>query len=162
MKKLAALALSALALSFIAACGGSAPAPSQSGPAQPGAQQIGPIGKPVVEVPDIIKGKWKAVVLVVEDKDKHTTKEDTVALGKKFKIPGSDLTIEVKEFFPSFVMQGPNITSTSNEPDNPAALVSVSEGGNQVFNGWLFARYPTTHAFMHPHFAITLKAGVPK
>ena len=163
MKKLAALTLSTLALTFIAACGGSEPAPPPSGnAAQPGAQQIAPMGKPVVEVPEIVKGKWKAVVLVVEDKEKHTTKEQTVALGEKYKIPGSDLAIQVKQFFPSFVMQGSSITSTSNEPNNPAAQVSVTEGGSEVFNGWLFARYPTTHAFTHPRFAITLKAGVPR
>jgi hypothetical protein len=164
MKKYAALTLSALALTVITACGGSEQAPPQGGAAQPGTtgQQIAPIGKPVVEVPEVVKGKWKGVVLVVEDKEKKTSKEHTVSLGEKFKIPGSDLGIEVKEFFPSFVMQGSSITSTSNDANNPAAQVVVTEGGSEVFNGWLFARYPTTHAFSHPRFAITLKAGVAK
>jgi hypothetical protein len=115
-----------------------------------------------VEVPEAIKGKWKAVVLVVEDKEKKSFKEHTVNIGEKFKVPGSDLTVVVKEFFPSFVMQGSSITSTSNEPTNPAAQVEVSEGGSLVFSGWLFARYPTTHAFSHPKYAITLKEGVAK
>jgi len=166
MKKYVVLALSTLALTAITACGGSEqPASNQNAPAQPGAQgqqQIAPVGKPVVEVPEVVKGKWKGVVLVVEDKEKKDTKEHTVNLGEKFKIPGSDLAIEVKEYFPSFVMQGSSITSTSNEANNPAAQVVVTEGGSEVFSGWLFARYPTTHAFSHPRFAITLKGGVPK
>jgi hypothetical protein len=166
MKKYVALALSTLALTVITACGGSEQpaAPTQGGAAQPGTagQQIAPVGKPVVEVPEIVKGKWKGVILVIEDKEKKTTTEHTVSLGEKFKIPGSDLGVLVKEFFPSFVMQGSSITSTSNESNNPAAQVVVSEGGSEVFNGWLFARYPTTHAFSHPRFAITLKGGVPK
>lgn len=164
MKKTVVLASSILALSFLYACGGSPSAPKNPpAPAgQQGQPQIAPIGKPVVEVPEAVKGKWKAVVLVLEDKEKKTFKEHTVKIGEKFKVPGSDLTIVVKEFLPAFVMQGSNITSTSNEPNNPAAEIVVSEGGSEVFNGWLFARYPTTHAFSHPKYAITLKEGVAK
>jgi hypothetical protein len=166
MKKTVVLISSILALSFLFACGGSAPAPkNEAAPAgQQGQQQpqVMPVGKPQVEVPEAIKGKWKGVVLVVEDKEKKTFKEHTVNIGEKFKVPGSDLTVVVKEFFPSFVMQGSSITSTSNDPNNPAAQVVVSEGGSEVFSGWLFARYPTTHAFSHPKYAITLKEGVPR
>ncbi|MGA2192537.1 MAG: DUF2155 domain-containing protein [Nitrospirota bacterium] len=168
MRKTVLLALSFSALAFIYACGGEKSAPKE-GAAQPGQgapagqqQVIPPVGKPVVEVPDIIKGKWKGVVLVVDDKEKKTRSDEKVGLGDKFKVPGSDLTVVVKEFFPAFVMQGSNITSTSNESTNPAAQVVVSEGGSEIFSGWLFARYPTTHAFTHPRFAITLKEGIPK
>ncbi|HLB25592.1 MAG TPA: DUF2155 domain-containing protein [Nitrospirota bacterium] len=165
MKRFAMLALSLSASVILFSCGGEKPGP-EKGAAAPGAQpqeqKVMPMGKPVVEVPEAIKGKWKGVVLVVEDKDKKSLKEHTAEIGKQFKIPGSDLSVVVQEFFPSFVMQGTSITSTSNEPNNPAAQVVVSEGGVEVFNGWLFARYPTTHAFSHPKFAITLKQGVPK
>ena len=102
------------------------------------------------------------VTLVITDKEKKSAKDYFAGMGDKLKVPGSDLTVEVKEYFPSFVMQGSNITSSSNEPNNPAAQVVVSEGGAEIFSGWLFARYPTTHAFAHPRFAITLKEGVKK
>lgn len=148
-------------LAFIVACGGEKQPPEKSG-APKGGQTIPPIGKPVIEVPAAVKGKWKSVVLVIEDKEKKTSKEHTVNIGEKFKVPGSDIAVTVKEFFPSFVMQGSNITSTSNEPTNPAAQIVVAEGGSEIFNGWLFAKFPTTHAFSHPKFAITLKEGIAK
>ena len=163
-KKILVLALSVASLTMLFACGGGKQAPPQAGAPAPGVQgqqpSIPPMGKPVVEVPEAIKGKWKGVTLVIEDKEKKSFKEYFAGLGQRFKVPGSDITVDVKEFFPSFVMQGSNITSSSNDPNNPAAQVVVSEGGSEIFSGWLFARYPTTHAFSHPKFAITLKEGV--
>jgi hypothetical protein len=163
MKRILFTVISVASLTLLFACGGSKQAPPQAGAPAPGAQgqpNIPPMGKPVVEVPVAIKGKWKGVTLVIEDKEKKAFKEYFAGLGQRFKVPGSDITVDVKEFFPSFVMQGSNITSSSNEPNNPAAQVVVSEGGSEIFSGWLFARYPTTHAFSHPKFAITLKEGV--
>jgi hypothetical protein len=166
MRKLTVMGLALLALTFVYACGGSdkgqkgenaVPAAPQQ--AQP---KIAPMGKPVIEVPETVKGKWKSVTLVIEDKEKKQFKDLGVKVGETAKIPGSDLSITVKEFFPSFVMRGSNITSASNETNNPAAQVVVQEGGSEIFNGWLFARYPTTHAFSHPKYAITLKEGVAK
>ena len=148
-------------MAFIFACGGEKQPPEKSGAPQ-GGQAIPPVGKPVIDVPAAVKGKWKGVVLVIEDKEKKASKEHAVDIGEKFKVPGSDITVTVKEFFPSFVMQGSRITSTSNEPANPAAQVVVAEGGSEIFNGWLFAKFPTTHAFSHPKYAITLKEGIAK
>ena len=172
MKK-AAIVLAALSVAAILfACGGQKNPPEGATPAQPqapataapGAQQpaIPPMGKTVVQVPDVIKGKWKGVVLVIEDKEKKSRTDAKVNIGESYKVPGSDLTVTVKEFFPSFVMQGASITSTSNEQNNPAASIAVQEGGKEIFSGWLFANYPTTHAFTHPKFGITLKAGTPR
>ncbi len=159
MKKLIFLTLIVLAAAAIlSACGGERKPENK----QPQGQTIPPMGKPVVEVPAAVKGKWKAVVLVVENKETKQTKDETIAIGEKYKIPDSDLTVQVTDFFPAFVMQGSTITSTSNETTNPAAQVVVEEGGSEVFRGWLFARFPTTHAFSHPKYAITLKEGLPK
>lgn len=162
MKKFLVLAVSVLSLFIVSGCGGNdAKTASKEAPGKSQDQVIPPVGKPVIEVPAAVKGKWKAVVLSVEDKDKGKSEDHTIGLGTRFTLPGSDITVEVKEYFPAFVMQGSSITSTSNEPLNPAALVSVTEGGNEIFMGWLFARYPTTHAFSHPKYALTLKDGVP-
>jgi hypothetical protein len=53
-------------------------------------------------------------------------------------------------------MQGPDITSSTNEPTNPAVNIVVSENGGLIFSGWLFQKFPTTHAFTHPRFSIGL------
>jgi hypothetical protein len=161
MRKFLLTAIAIIPIAFLFACGGEKQQPEKSTAPQ-GGQAIPSIGKPVVEVPAAVKGKWKGVVLVIEDKEKKDSKEHPVNIGEKFKVPGSDLTVMVKEFFPSFVMQGSSITSASNEPNNPAAQVVVAEGGSEIFNGWLFAKFPTTHAFSHPKFAIILKEGIAK
>jgi len=163
MKKAGLLAISILSATVLFACGGSKPSTPEGGkPAQGQQQVVPPMGKPVVEVPASVKGKWKGVVILVMDKEKKSTTEHKLNLGEKFKLPGSDLSVDVKEYFPSFVMQGSKITSISNDTDNPAAQVVVSDGGTEIFNGWLFANFPTTHAFSHPRYAITLKGGIAK
>ena len=161
MRKSILTVMALFSITFIFACGGEKQPPEKSSVPQ-GGQTVPPVGKPVIDVPVAVKGKWKGVVLVIEDKVKQTSKEHTVNIGEKFKVPGSDISVVVKEFFPSFVMQGSNITSTSNRPENPAAQVVVAEGGSEIFNGWLFTKYPTTHAFSHPRYAITLKEGIAK
>ena len=113
-----------------------------------------------VNVPPDVKGKWKAVKLRVEDKSKKSVTELMINIGAEAKIPGSDLTVKAVEYLPSFVMQGMNISSASNDPQNPAAQVVITEKGQEVFKGWLFGRYPETHAFTHPKFSVTLVEGV--
>jgi hypothetical protein len=58
-------------------------------------------------------------------------------------------------------MDGTTLTSQSNEPKNPAAQVLIMEGGKEVFKGWLFMLYPTTHAFQHPRYGFTVVGFVP-
>jgi len=163
--RFAMVALVALLVLGLSACGGSEeePAPPPGHPAATGAEKgvIPPTGPSVVEVPDAIKGKWKAVVLTVEDRSLGTNNDYTVNLGDTLDIPDSDLSVKVKEFFPAFMMNGSTITSASNNPENPAAKVEVKEGGAVIFDSWLFAKFPTTHPFPHQRFGIILKEGIP-
>jgi hypothetical protein len=118
-------------------------------------------GGGVTVVPDAVKGKWKAVVLVVEDKTQKQNKEYTVELGKTLQIPNSNLVIEVLEFLPDMKIENSTFTSVSNEPSNPAAHVIVRENGKEIFKGWLFSLFPTIHPFQHAQIGVTLKEGVP-
>ncbi|WP_246329722.1 DUF2155 domain-containing protein [Geomonas limicola] len=107
-------------------------------------------------VPDSVKGKWKAVKIAVADKNANRQKVYELELGKDFKLPDSDITLTVVNFLPNFVMEGTTLTSISNELKNPAAQLVISEGKKEIFKGWLFTLYPTTHAFQHPQFGFTL------
>jgi len=137
-------------------------------PGQPGGMPGGqpnivvPKGEKTVVVPDTVKGKWKAVVLVVGDKKSNKQQEYTINLNSDFKIPNSNLKISVGEYLPDFRMEGLTLTSTSNEPNNPAVGVKVSEDGKEIFKGWLYSKFPTMHPFEHPNFSIILKDGVKK
>ena len=118
-------------------------------------------GGGVTVVPEHVKGKWKAVVLVVEDKGQKQTKEYTVNLGKDLTIPNSQLVVNVIDFLPDLTITNSTFTSVSNEPNNPAVHVIVRDGEKEIFKGWLFSLFPTIHPFQHAQFGVTLKEGVP-
>jgi hypothetical protein len=142
--------------------------PGQPGqPGQPGGPQgqpniVVPKGEKTVVVPDSVKDKWKAVILVVTDKKANKQQEFTVNLNSDLKIPNSNLKVSVSEYLPEFRMEGLTLTSASNEPNNPAVGVKVYEGGKEVFKGWLYSKFPTMHPFEHPNYSIILKDGVKK
>ncbi len=159
-KKISAIAVAGAVALTISACG-----KQQQQQAQPRAPQSN-LALPqkgqeaTVTVPPDEKGKWKAIKVTVEDKTANTKKDVELTIGTDTPIPGTSLSIKPLAFIPSFVMQGLNITSASNEPTNPAAQVVISENGKQIFKGWLFQKFPTTHAFTHPKYAVTLSGWV--
>jgi hypothetical protein len=151
------------------------PTAPEQGMAPEGMQQRGmrpniimPKGEFTVNVPEDVKGKWKSVVLAVEQKDTGKVADYTVNLHSDFKIPNTDLKITVGDFLPDFRMEGLNITSASNVPNNPAVGIRIFERGKQIFPapgkkwGWLYGKFPTMHPFAHPKYAIVLKSAVPK
>jgi hypothetical protein len=124
--------------------------------------QMGSGGR-TVRVPDVVKGKWRGVRLQVEDKGgQGAPRVLTVALGGAAEIPGTGLTVQVQEFLPALQVKDNEVTSSSNEPTNPAVLVRVSEGEREAFRGWLFGKFPDMQPFEHPQVRITLIEGVPK
>ena len=115
----------------------------------------------VVVLPESVKGKWKAVKIAVTDKGANKETVYTVNIGSELAIPDSGLSIAVDTFLPHFTMDGTTLTSQSNEPKNPAAQIRIMEGGKEVFKGWLFSLYPTTHSFNHPKYGFTLVDFIP-
>lgn len=115
----------------------------------------------VIVVPDSVKGKWKAVKIALTDKTASKESVYSVEIGSRFSIPGTRLSIDVENFLPDFTMNGTVMTSQSNAPRNPAARVRIYEEGQEIFNGWLFSLYPTTHAVQHPRYGFTLVGFTP-
>jgi hypothetical protein len=109
-----------------------------------------------VVIPESQKGKYKAIKVTLID---TATKKETpfvVALGVDFALPGTGLTLHVDNVLPHFGMGDGVITSSSDKMTNPAAQVRVSEGGKEVWKGWLFSLYPDTHAFAHDKYTLKL------
>ncbi|WP_224984064.1 DUF2155 domain-containing protein [Geomonas agri] len=151
MKRLMKLTvLSLIAIGFAAGCNGKEK--TEQAAAQPRVAKA----LSTVVVPDQVKGKWKAVQIEVADKNAHLKKVYTLDIGSDFKLPGSDLTLKVETFLPHFVMEGTTLTSQSNDLVNPAAQLVIREQGKEIYKGWLFSLYPTTHAFQHPQYGFTL------
>ncbi|MEW6587479.1 MAG: hypothetical protein AB1442_17960, partial [Nitrospirota bacterium] len=124
-----------------------------------------PRGKTQVTVPDAVKGSWQGAKIVLEDKGSKTKQEYAVKLNSDFAVPSTTLKIHVGDFLPDFKMDGLTLTSSSNQPNNPALGIRVYENGKQIFPaagrqwGWLFSKVPSIHPFEHPKYGITLKEG---
>ena len=114
----------------------------------------------VVESPASM-GKWRAVIIGITDKQSGKTSDYELPIGSQSSLPNSAITIRVENFLPHFIMQGTLLTSQSNEPKNPAVQIKVFEGPREIYKGWLFALYPTTHAFQHPRYGFALKGCIP-
>ena len=114
-----------------------------------------------VVVPASVKGHWKAVKIAVFDKETRKQVVHTVDIGSSFDVGDSKLRVKVEDFLPAFLMDGKTMTSVSNATSNPAALISISEDGKELFRGWLFSLYPATHAFQHPRYNFTLIDFIP-
>jgi hypothetical protein len=111
-----------------------------------------------VSVPPDVAKTWKSVVLEMTDKDTKKTENITVKIGESAPLGKSGLTASVEAFLPDFSMLGEAFTSKSNDLNNPAARVKISDkDGKQLFYSWLFQLYPTTHPFDHPKYAVVLK-----
>jgi hypothetical protein len=130
-------------------------------PGSPHGEGAPPVEKKVV-VPDAVKAAWKAVKVEVEYKEKKSKKQYTVPLNSEFKIPDSDLTLKVGNFLPHFAMSADQITSGSNNPENPAAQIEVFQGGKEVFHGWLFSKFPAVHPFQNDKYGLALLEGIKK
>jgi hypothetical protein len=128
------------------------------------------LGKTQVVVPDTVKGKWSGARIIIEDKTTLAKQEYNVKLNSDFKIPNSDLKIHIGEFLPDIKLEGPTITSASNEPKKPGLAIRVYENNKQIFPapnsgkqwGWLFSKQFTMHPFVHPKYNITLQEGIKK
>lgn len=120
-----------------------------------------------VVVPPEVKETWTDVTIAIDDKKENKQTDYVVALGGELKIPDSSLTVKVGPFLPDFKMSGEIITSSSNEPNNPAVGITIFENDQKVFPptgevGWLYANFPTIHSFQHDRYGLILKAGSKK
>ncbi|NWF76030.1 MAG: hypothetical protein HXY53_05580 [Nitrospirae bacterium] len=124
--------------------------------------------KTKIVVPESVKGKWSGARIIFEDKVAKTKQEYLVKLNSEFKIPNTNLNLHVGDFLPDFKMDGMTLTSSTNQPKNPALSVQVFENNKKIFPasgkqwGWLFAKVPAIHPFEHPKYSIFLKEGVKK
>ena len=114
-----------------------------------------------IVVPPSVAGRWKAVGIAVIDKSNESRKVYTIPIGGKLSIPGSTMLVKVETFLPAFIMEGSTMTSSSNDLKNPGVNVLITENGAVIFKGWLFSKFPNTHAFMHPKYGFTLVDFVP-
>jgi len=134
---------------------------SSMGSMPPAHGEMVPKKPSVVQVPDAIKGRWKAGKFTLTDLSTKKTTPFVAAVGKVTPVPGTNLSVKLEALLPDFTMGNGVITSKSDKLANPAAKASISEGGVERFNGWLFSMFPEAHPFEHPKYQIRLVEFVP-
>ena len=113
-------------------------------------------------MPDDVQKTYSGIVLLWKDSSTGKEGKLEVPLGGSAELPGSGLTVAADVFLPAFTMTSEVITSAGIEPENPAARIRVTEGGKEIFSGWIFTRFPDVHPFTHPRFSLRLDGGVRK
>ena len=111
-------------------------------------------------VPPEVTAAFEGVRIGWRDSQSGTEGLVDVPIGGAAAIPGSDLEIRAEVFLPSFTMTAEQITSSGIGLENPAARISVVQGTNELFSGWIFKRFPDVHPFQHPRFSLRLEGGV--
>jgi hypothetical protein len=117
----------------------------------------------LIVVPAEVARDWRAVKISVIDKVRGTEDIYTFPIGKVSRISSLNLSVSVVAFLPSFGIEGSTITSSSSRPSNPGVKVRIAgaDNGKLVYEGWLFAKFPNTHAVTHPRYAFGLVSAVP-
>jgi len=64
-------------------------------------------------------------------------------VGQRVSLESEDMQFIALHFLPDFVINDKNeITSRSNEPNNPAAFIEGWQDEERIFLGWIFAKFP--------------------
>ncbi len=136
---------------------GHPPMPAQQGMTSFSHPQSG--AQSTVNLAPEVKAKWKSVRLAVAPKG-GTEKTDTVTVGGKLAVGGTRLTLVVLAYVPAFTSNAGVVTSSSNEPNNPAVLVQLLDGGNKVAEGWVFQNLAEFNTFRPDSVQVRLLGGV--
>lgn len=108
-----------------------------------------------LEVPAAVKAKFHAVKMAVGNRETKEEKEFNVKIGGTADVPGSPYKIEIIAYLPHWVMRGDTVTSNGVKPDDPAVRAVITEGGKQVFDGYIFEKHKTP-SFLTDKYVMTL------
>ena len=117
-----------------------------------------------IDIPPEVQSAYSGIRLSWKDANNGEQGLLDVPLGGTARIPGSAPPLELRGdvYLPAFTMTQDAITSSGVEEQNPAARYSASEGGTEIFAGWIFARFPDVHPFQHKRYSLKLVGGIRK
>jgi cytochrome c biogenesis protein len=82
-------------------------------------------------------------IWVKKKDDPGYLKKVWLRVGEKTTLEGEDFELKVLQFIPDFVLDEKNQPATrSLEPNNPAAYVEGWRAAEEIFSGWVFAKFP--------------------
>jgi len=81
-------------------------------------------------------------IRLTDKSDESVSENITLKIGEKAVLSDRKLELHALSFVPDFILNEKNEVATrSREPNNPAVFIKVMKEGNEIFSGWLFARY---------------------
>ncbi len=108
-----------------------------------------------LRIPPEVKAKWKSVELSITaagGKEQRTR----VTIGDKVTVANSDLSISVAAFVPAFVSDAGVVSSSSNNPDNPAVQLQLRDRKGKIAEGWVFQSLPEFNSFSSSKVSVRL------
>jgi hypothetical protein len=108
-----------------------------------------------VTTPAAVAAKWKSVELDVQIAGASEQKI-VVPIGGERKVFRTDLTLKIAAYLPAFKIQDGTATSSSNQPDNPAALVQLQGADGKITEGWVYQKFPQFDTFRSDRIQVKL------
>jgi len=97
----------------------------------------------------------KKVTISIQGKDFR------LKIGKKVRIPRTNLVVKAVDFIPDFVMDEEKVFSRSNELKNPAVLLEVYQNATLEYKEWVFYKFPELHHHYKHRIKFILKDFYP-
>ncbi len=71
-----------------------------------------------------------------------------VEIGRQYDVQGTDYKIRLLRYVPDFVIdtETKEVVTRTDEPNNPALQVEITNPKGETSNRWIFARYPGMHS----------------
>ncbi len=109
-----------------------------------------------VDLSEEVRKKWKEVQLQITDNAQQRTELITLQVGSTVKLDDEGERLSIEVFVPDYSIAEKRIKSRSNEPNNPAVLVSLSHEGKTLSRGWIFKHFPEYNSFVNQRFHLVL------
>ncbi len=109
-----------------------------------------------VNLSEEVRKKWKEVHLQITDNAQQRTELITLQVGSTVKLDDEGERLSIEVFVPDYSIAEKRIESRSNEPNNPAVLVSLTHEGETLSRGWVFKHFPEYNSFVNQRFHLVL------
>lgn len=104
---------------------------------------------------DEVRAKWKEVKLEITETASKSKETVAVKVGGDIQLKAG-MRLKVDAFVPDYAISDNRIESRSNEPNNPAVLIELVDGGKSVSKGWVFKEFPEFNSYTDDRFPVKL------
>jgi len=105
-----------------------------------------------------VLAKWKEVKLQITDNASKESASVKLKVGTTVKLTDDGYRLKVEYLVPDYSIVGNRIESRSNEPKNPAVLVSLLKEDKTVARGWVFKKLPESNSYNNKRFDLKLQS----